>query len=162
MEILTRLTHMTTPARRRPRQRTTAAQPQPATRPAPRMTGLREAARTSEVTAIHTTNLVSALHIYAKMIRLRDGNEPAGRAVIACKAEQLELADGCVYDIQPVPGSDADVCVRFVTPSIQRAFTTLHRAGARILEGVTKLDNGCVAFRLADARGNVIEIVGTP
>jgi predicted enzyme related to lactoylglutathione lyase len=126
------------------------------------MTGLREAARTSEVTAIHTTNLLSALHVYAKMIRLRDGNKPAGPAVIACKSDQLELTDGRVCDLTPAPSSSVDVCVRFVTPSIQHAFTTLQRAGAHSSAGVTELDDGCSSFRLADAQGNVIEIVGRP
>jgi predicted enzyme related to lactoylglutathione lyase len=126
------------------------------------MTGLRETARTSEVTAIHTTSLVSALHIYAKMIRLRDDNEPAKPAVIACKSDQLELTDGRVCDMEPAASSGIDVCVRFVTPSIRHTFTTLQRAGAHVIEGVTKLEDGRSAFRLADARGNVIEIVGKP
>ena len=41
------------------------------------MDGLRQVAQVSDVTAIHTTNLVSALHMYARMLRFRARDEVA-------------------------------------------------------------------------------------
>jgi hypothetical protein len=123
--------------------------------------GLHEVAESADVTAIHTTNLLGALHVYVKFLRLKSPDKVAPRVVIASGETQLVLEGGYVSGMDSHSGFD-EICVRFTTPSVQEAFATLRRAKARIIEDMYLLRPDCATFSIADRDGCVIEFVGRP
>lgn len=134
-----------------------------ATATAMTMAGLSEVARTADVTAIHTTNLLGALHVYARLVRLKSSGEIAPRAVITAGDLRLIVEGGHVG----VSAEDArlrldEQCVCFTTPSVREAFATLKRAGARMIDPIQVLSPDCAMFSLATRDGTVIEFIGRP
>jgi hypothetical protein len=127
------------------------------------MTGLSEVATTADVTAIHTTNLLGALHVYAKLVRLKSSDEIAPRAVITAGDLRLIVEGGHVsVDAEDTRLRLDERCVRFTTPSVREAFATLKRAGARMIDTMQVLSPDCAMFSLAGRDGAVIEFIGRP
>jgi hypothetical protein len=123
--------------------------------------GLAEVARTADVTAIHTTNLLGALYIYARLVRLKPQGEITSGVVITSGALRLVIEGGHVSPEDARLRFD-ERCVQFTTPSVRDALTTLKRAGARVVDGIHVFSPDCATFSLAGREGALIEFIGRP